>query len=223
MPTTREVDAARAERQRRAAEQRATEEARRPGGAAGRRTARAEAAHARAVALKGPRWSCHVRGCAEPGPHPAPSVEAAERAAMRHYDRVHYVAVPAWADDWQAAGRPRLDGWLARWLAAHPDTPTARPRRHASSVSARRVARPPTPPGRAAARGSARPVRRACLTPLGPGPNVLPMTNTTAALLDYSDDHLRRTLYTEAGRMMHTEAELDAYRAELDRRTQVTR
>ena len=89
-----------------------------------RRTARAEAAHARALALKGPRWLCHVPGCAEPGPHPAPTVEAAERAAMRHYDRVHYDPDPPWADDWQAAGRPRLDGWLDRWLAAHPDTPT---------------------------------------------------------------------------------------------------
>ena len=46
------------------------------------------------------------------------------------------------------------------------------------------------------------------------------MTTTTAHIVtDYSTDHLRRTLYTEAGRMMHTEAELDAYRAELDRRS----
>ena len=70
---------------------------------------------------------CHVDGCAiRLVPQPAPTVALAERAAAAHYDREHYVAVPPWADDWQAAGRPRLDGWLDRWLAAHPDTPTLR-------------------------------------------------------------------------------------------------
>lgn len=87
--------------------------------ATARRTAKAEAAHQRARALKGPRWLCRVEECGDPGPHPEPTVEAAERAAMRHYDREHYIAVPPWADDWQAAGRPRLDGWLDEWLAAH--------------------------------------------------------------------------------------------------------
>ena len=119
MPTTREVEAARVERMRRAAEQRATQ-APRPASASGRRTARAEAAHARAQGLKGPRWLCHVDGCAiRLVPQPAPTVALAERAAMAHYDREHYIEVPPWADDWQAAGRPRLDGWLDGWLAAH--------------------------------------------------------------------------------------------------------
>jgi hypothetical protein len=61
---------------------------------------RAEAAHARAKALKGPRWLCHVDGCAiRLVPQPAPTVALAERAAMGHYDREHYVAVPPWADE----------------------------------------------------------------------------------------------------------------------------
>lgn len=94
--------------------------------AAERRRQRAEAAHARAQALKGPRWLCHVPGCPDPGPHPAPSVEAAERAASTHYNRSHYVPVPPWAEDWQAAGRPRLDGWLDRWRAAHPNAQETR-------------------------------------------------------------------------------------------------
>lgn len=125
MPTTREVEAARVERMRRAAAERAAATPA-PKSASGRRTAKAEAAHARAQALKGPRWLCRVTGCDDPGPHPEPTVEAAERAAASHYDRVHYIAVPAWADDWHAAGKPRLEGWLDRWLAAHPDTPTMR-------------------------------------------------------------------------------------------------
>lgn len=95
--------------------------------AAERHRQRAEAAHARALALKGPRWLCRVEGCAIADvPQPAPTVELAERAAGEHYNREHYIAVPAWADDWHAAGKPRLDGWLDRWLAAHPDTPTMR-------------------------------------------------------------------------------------------------
>ena len=87
-------------------------------------TREVEAAHARATAPA--RWLCHVEGCAEPGPHPAQDPAAAERAAMAHYSRRHYIAVPPWADDWHAAGKPRLDGWLDAWLDAHPDTPTMR-------------------------------------------------------------------------------------------------
>lgn len=90
-------------------------------------TREVEAAHARAQALKGPRWLCRVAGCAIADvPQPAPTTALAERAASTHYAREHYIAVPAWADDWQAAGRPRLEGWLDRWIAAHPDTPTLR-------------------------------------------------------------------------------------------------
>ena len=95
--------------------------------AAARRTARAEAAHAHAQALKGPRWLCHVDGCAILRvPQPAATVEAAERDAMAHYTREHYIEVPPWADDWKAAGKPRLEPWLDRWLADHPNTPETR-------------------------------------------------------------------------------------------------
>lgn len=78
-----------------------------------RRTAQVEAAHARAVALKGPRWRCHVPGCGDPGPHPAATVEAAERAAMGHYDRAHHDPDPpadleARRAAWVRAGRPPL-------------------------------------------------------------------------------------------------------------------
>lgn len=123
MPTTREVEAQRVERMRRNAAQAATR-APAPKSAQGRRAARADAAHA--VATAPARWLCRVEGCTDPGPHPAASREAALAAADGHYARRHYIAVPPWADDWQAAGKPRLTPWLDRWLAAHPDTPTVR-------------------------------------------------------------------------------------------------
>lgn len=79
-----------------------------------RRTAQVEAAHARAVALRGPRWLCHVTGCGDPGPHPAPTAALAERAAVRHYDTVHHDPEPpadleARRAAWVAAGRPKFD------------------------------------------------------------------------------------------------------------------
>ena len=83
-----------------------------------RRTARVEAAHAAATAPA--RWFCRVEGCVIADvAQPAASYAAAVKAADTHYNARHYIAVPAWADDWQAAGRPRLAGWLDRWLAEH--------------------------------------------------------------------------------------------------------
>ena len=87
--------------------------------AAERHRQRAEAAHVRAMAAKGPRWLCHVPDCGDPGPHPAASVEAPERAAMAHYTREHYGPGPP-ADleerraEWIAAGRPPLGEFLAQ-------------------------------------------------------------------------------------------------------------
>lgn len=58
-----------------------------------------------------PRWLCHVPGCDDPGPHPAPTARLAEIAATRHYDRVHATPPPEDLEDqraaWNAAGRPR--------------------------------------------------------------------------------------------------------------------
>lgn len=117
MPTTREVDAARAERQRRAAE--AREQQRKPRTALDRRLARLEEAHARATAPA--RWLCRVEGCPTPGPHPAESREAAEAEAMRHYDNRHATPSPADLEEqraaWVAAGRPPLG------VAPPPPTP----------------------------------------------------------------------------------------------------
>ena len=56
---------------------------------------------------------------------------------------------------------------------------------------------------------------RNSLTTLGPGPNVSPMTTAAATAAELPTAHLRRAVFTEAGRMMHAPATLDAYRAEL--------
>lgn len=95
------------------------------------RTARAEAAHARALALKGPRWLCHVEECPDPGPHPAASPELAEAAAMRHYNQRHHVEpnpaeVEAARAAWIADGRPpvgALPQATARRVAPRPTSP----------------------------------------------------------------------------------------------------
>lgn len=110
MPTTREVEAARVERMRRATEAQQAAPGK-PKTALDRRLARIAEAHARATAAV--RWSCHVDACPDPGPHPAANKVEGERAAMRHYNERHYTPDPP-ADleqqraAWVAAGRPPL-------------------------------------------------------------------------------------------------------------------
>ena len=90
MPTTREVEAARVERMRRQAQQRAEREAAAP--APRTRAERLEAEH---KAATGPRWACRLDGCPLAHLwHPEPTVERAEAEARRHYMTRHYNPEP---------------------------------------------------------------------------------------------------------------------------------
>lgn len=76
-----------------------------------RRLARMAEAHRQATAPA--RWTCHVAGCPDPGPHAADTPTEAQRAADRHYTTRHYQPDPpadleARRAAWVAAGRPPL-------------------------------------------------------------------------------------------------------------------
>jgi hypothetical protein len=96
MPTTREVEAARVERMRRAAAAREQAPARpAPRNARERRRLELEEQYR---AQRGPRWACRLDGCALAHVwHPASSSELAEQEARRHYMTRHYNPEPPYA------------------------------------------------------------------------------------------------------------------------------
>jgi len=93
MPTTREVEAARVERMRRQAQQRAERAAATP-----KPRTRAERLEAEHKARTGPRWACRLDGCPVAHIwHPSASVKIAEAEARRHYNDRHYNPEPPFA------------------------------------------------------------------------------------------------------------------------------